>query len=134
MSRIISIVFLLLASTILLAHDAIPHQHHDHHVCFEHQSCQPADQEESQNDENSACCPLAELVFFTPGNASHEVVCPFFFHDTRWNKEYCCQLHGKHNLLPIVFSLLPFRQNPHTDIYFPLPVSYTFSLRAPPVA
>jgi len=134
MSRIISIALLLIAGTILLAHDVIPHQHHDDHVCFEHSSCQAEHPDESQNDENNPCCPLAEIVFYTPGNSTHEIVCPFFIFDSSWDKDYCCPPHGNYDLLPLVFTPLPFLQNPYEDFHYLWPLSYTFGLRAPPVA
>jgi hypothetical protein len=134
-----SIVFLLLANTILLAHDVIPHHHHDDtEICFEHHQCEDIHSHDSEtpsplSKEKETCCQLAETLVFTPAS-SVEINCP------------CCESNHKKDFFDsvlfayisfdglIFWAQLPFRQNPYKSNNYLFLADHINGLRAPPLA
>lgn len=136
--QITSIVLLLLANIVLLAHDVIPHHHHENDICFENHACADSHSHESetqdQPSEDDTCCLLAEMVVFTPSTQSFKISCP------------CCEIDQYQDTID--FSFIPtyaftgfilsdqflFRQYPYRIPFLLSPADQIHGLRAPPVA
>jgi hypothetical protein len=133
-----SIVFLLLANIIMLAHDVIPHHHHDDNICFENHSCTANHSHESEapnqpSKDKETCCLLAGTLIFTPAS-SVEINCPCC--ESSHNREffdYSFIAYG--SVVGLNFwAQLPFRQNPHKSNNYHFLADQTYGLRAPPLA
>ncbi|TVQ06935.1 MAG: hypothetical protein EA361_18880 [Bacteroidetes bacterium] len=135
MKQIVTIAFLLLANAILLVHDVIPHHHHDTHVCFEHHACGSDHSHETENQENDdACCLLADLQILAPASSNHEINCPCCSHDPKHGKYTPVIIHEVQNALVLLFTRTCFRQNPTKSSFYLTCAVQSFGLRAPPLA
>ncbi len=140
LKQVSSIAFLIIASIILLAHDVVPHHHHDEHICFEAHSCEgehaddKSDDPEPTQDEKEACCLLAEMLFITHASPHDEIRCS------------CCAQDHKPGKFNVDFTIsksfdgfflksqLPFRQNPLVSKPLLSIAGRSHGLRAPPLA
>jgi hypothetical protein len=137
LKRLFSASFLFLTFTIVLAHEMIPHHHHDDHICFEHSACNDLDKssqgsESSHNDDQ--CCLLSDLALIIPGSVNNEV-----FAVTDLNENLRDDLHFMCNAWQAIHNirlsgLLPFRQNPLVFFIISQPELSASGLRAPPLS
>ena len=73
--RVIPVLFLFVASIILLAHTIVPHHHHDDQACFVSKHCldDKTGNNESENHshdtDNESCCVLKQVVVTPPQNS-----------------------------------------------------------------
>jgi hypothetical protein len=138
LSKIVSISLLVIANLILLAHDVIPHHHHDDHVCYEHESCTTGhshnpNKTDAPGNQDEACCSLADLLIIPANSRFDEISCS------------CCTAShhsGNHNLALLLIAEynnallllpLPFRKHPHKSNFYLAFTSLSSGLRAPPV-
>lgn len=134
MRKTLSILFLLLAGMILLAHDFIPHQHHEDHICFENSSCHAEHDSEPSSSEDEPCCMLDNIQLVAPADHLHYSWCS------------CCDSPGQrgsafHALMPllartpdVVTSTLLFRKHPSPAFSYAGLALQCQGLRAPPLA
>ncbi len=135
LKQIITIAFLLLANAVLLVHDVIPHHHHDMHVCFEHHACGADHSHETENQENDdACCLLADLQILAPASSHHEISCPCCNHDAKHGKDTTVFIHEMQTPGVLIFTRTSFRQNPLNNSFYLTFALQSFGLRAPPLA
>lgn len=150
--RIVSILLILPAIGIILAHAVIPHHHHEDQVCFDIQNCHATHDCDSEHQshgqncyvphnhnknlpeksESSDCCSLKENLVFHPGQQRHELVCPT--HEINYHQ----RLHvvvlaiSIHTGKIVMSGMLPFRQKPLIIPHLSNIAAYTPGLRAPP--
>ena len=135
--KIASIVFLFLASSIFLAHDIIPHHHHDDHVCSKHVSCTHDSEQEKQGfpaDAGEECCLLADATLIITGSHKNQINCTCCFNERRTEYNYISHFTlFKPEEIPIL-TPFPFEQNPFPLYYQLNYISQSLGLRAPPLA
>jgi hypothetical protein len=136
LKRLFSASFLFLTFTIVLAHEMIPHHHHDDHICFEHVTCSdshsPNESNENKQDDE-ACCLLSDLAVIIPGPVNC-VDNPHLF--LKRNQPEDLQIfQGILQYMPclVLSGPLPFRQNPLIFFIISQPEYSSPGLRAPPL-
>lgn len=133
--RIISLTILLLAGFIMLAHDVVPHHHHEDTVCFTHQSCSDHQDHEhelplQQSDTTDECCPLGVKLIYTVN--PNTIECPGCVSEEKPFKFNNFFLTASVTPLLYLFNPLPYRQHPPVTEGCPKRVSLSYGLRAPP--
>ncbi len=137
LKRFFSASFLFLTFTIILAHEIIPHHHHDDHICFEHVACndlQTSNESSENNQDDHHCCLLSDLVLIIPGSVTNEVSA---ITAVKENSRNDLQLmFGAMQSMHYIRSLgpLPFRQNPLNLFTISQPEYASCGLRAPPLS
>ena len=136
LKRLFSASFLFLTFTIVLAHEMIPHHHHDDHICFEHVACSDShsSNERSENNrDDEACCLLSDLSVIIPGSV-HSVDNPHL-HLKKNQPEDIQIFQGVLQYISclVLSGPLPFRQNPIIFLMISQPELSSSGLRAPPV-
>lgn len=137
LKRIISASFLFLTFTIVLAHEMIPHHHHDDHICIEHLACndlQTSNENSEKNQENDKCCLLSDLALIIPGSVTNEVSSLTTLKENLRNdlQLMCSTFQSMHDICLLV--PLPFRQNPLVFFFNSQPELSSSGLRAPPLS
>ena len=142
--KALSLLLLLLANIILLAHAAVPHHYHETlSICFCHTPyCEDnkgtcthehhnAENNHNENNHNEQCCSIDTI--YTAGYK---------------NIKTSCHVHDKCDCgKTVVYALIPnslytsdfiddtiihFRQNPNIPLFFSDFISQSIGLRAPP--
>lgn len=143
MSRILAVLFILMANFVLFVHAVIPHHHHENNLCFDTvQTSQPATDEccnetctaenhQHDTDKESDSCVLSHIVALFNGDIKQNIRVSVT----------SLQLINHISLLTLTtdeFSLvsnpryfIEFVFNDHIPVYHSL-VSKIFGLRAPP--
>jgi hypothetical protein len=140
--RILSIIFTLLATLILMAHTAIPHHHHIDQVCLiaahcqnesdshQHESETPLHEHDGTND--SGNCVLKQLVGIPtyherPGSKNWSL--DSYNSDFNWVIA-CLADYGSSSLNASIISssFLPFSSSTYSNL-----ISCCIGLRAPPI-
>lgn len=140
LKQVSSVAFLILASIILLAHDVVPHHHHDEHICFEAHSCEgghsddQSDAPEPAQDAKEACCLLAEMLVFTHASQHDEISCSCCSHDHKTGKFDAGYTEPDSFVGLYLRNQLPFRQNPLVSTPLLCAAGLSHGLRAPPLA
>lgn len=135
--KITSIVFIFLASSIYLAHDVIPHHHHDDHVCIEHLSCNHDNDSEKQDFPDEAsdeCCLLAGVKLIVTGSQKNQIICTGCLNEGKSEHNFSAHftLFKPEKILDL--TPLPFRQNPFIEYFSLWHINQSIGLRAPPMA
>ena len=115
LKRLLFASFLFLTFTIVLAHDMIPHHHHDDHICIEHLACndlQTSNESSENNQDDDKCCLLSDLALIIPGSVTNEVSSLTALRENLRNdlQLMCSTFQSMHDICLLV--PLPFRQNP----------------------
>jgi hypothetical protein len=142
MRRLTAILFLMLASILLVAHAVVPHHHHNKQVCFEKSHCIHNDLKEERGtspvshshdgENNHDDCALKDPVVLTTNDWK-----PDFKFINSSERSFFDGFHE--NLLnnstewPIPV-LSPYVYERVTDSLYPYLVSASLGLRAPPAA
>lgn len=136
MKQIVSILFLLLANVVLMAHAVVPHHHHDDHVCFEHNSCTSDHAHEDDNEiplpeNDDDCCLLSGKLVFTPSAHTNEISCHFC--SLTDHSQWFINLSVGNPEPSLLLSPTPLGQPPFNDSHYLSFASHCYGLRAPPV-
>ncbi len=147
MKRTLSIVFILTANLILLAHAIVPHHHHHNKLFFDYsENIQINESHGHEHDHDcehnhSTCntqncdygCSLREMVAITPVASDQIIISPrvkdIFFENQTPSTLICAEI-----IHPTVIQNKLFRLKPPIESNYSIFVSRTFGLRAPPRA
>jgi len=132
-------ILLLIAFSVILVHDVIPHHHHQDHNCCEHSSCHPHHPQENDGQEGSSsnqdsCCVLAHKIILTPASIYGFGIYPKNTNYSGLSWKNAVFIAGELHSGIILHSPLPFRQTPfkeNSPILFTAPIN---GMRAPPAA
>lgn len=131
MRKPLSIILLLLAAFTLVAHDLIPHQQHEDHICFEHAACR-AEAEPSEGSEEP-CCMLADLHLFAPADQLHLFNCSCCTHSNGVDAHLALIGCAPACVPESIASPLLFRKHPFLVLSFSFLALLSKGLRAPPM-
>jgi hypothetical protein len=138
LSKVVSISLLVIANLVILAHDVIPHHHHDDYVCFEHGSCAAHHANDSEHgklpgSEDEACCILDNLLII-PANSRYDKIISsssIILPDSG-NHGFALLANAQFDFTKLLLPLL-FRQHSQKLNFYHAFTSLSAGLRAPPV-
>lgn len=150
LKRIVSILLIIPAVCIILAHAVIPHHHHNDQVCFDVQNCHethacpseqhahdlncgiPYNEDLPKESESSDCCFLQENLVFHPGPQRLELTCPSLKVNYYQGIQFVVLTIALHTGQIHLPDMLPFRQKPFITTHSAKFAASTPGLRAPP--
>jgi hypothetical protein len=129
--RVASSIFIaVLAVFSLLAHDLIPHHHHDNEICFDYNHHDEHHLPEHQKD----CCHISANSALAPKSGPQEISCLFIYNNRpRQHFEDLSMFfqQQQENLLSLCY--LPFKHPPLLNESFLSYVCISSGMRAPPL-
>lgn len=140
--RFTALFFIIIASSLMMAHAVVPHSHHDGIVCFLLEKTEPSDkcshehddacssqqnEEKHHHHEKSENCDLKDVLLRQDNQderfiSHHDYLSLFFILSSLKNLALDPQLFEKH-----------LEYKPYLNVYHPPFTGYLSSLRAPPV-
>ncbi len=132
-------ILLLIAFSVMLVHDVIPHRHHQENICFEHSACQSNHNQQNEPKEDSpsdqdACCILALQLILIPANHNEYGFLQNNLHPESSSWQNFVFFPGQIPSGILFLSALPFRQTPFRENKPDLFAAPIHGMRAPPVA
>lgn len=131
--QMLSSLFVMLAFSVMLVHEVIPHHHHADHICLQQISCHTDHGHEPEPaDPHEESCALQDMPVVTTGNHGQEFSARLLQSNQHPDADPLAFLSDSFfNIL--LLTPLPFRQTPLKEIPASVFAGSACHLRAPPV-